>query len=71
MSATDRENIAVMTIILLLLLANNWALAATYNDVGIQGNNNIPLTWKCHKDVCRVDGFQGIDFTLISDRAIV
>ena len=51
--------------------ANNWALAATYNDVGVQGYNNIPLTWKCHKDVCRVNGFQSVDFTLISDRAIV
>jgi hypothetical protein len=32
--------------------------------------NNIPMTWKCHKDVCRVDGFANIDFSLISDREI-
>jgi hypothetical protein len=50
--------------------ANNWNLAATYHDVGCSDYNNIPLTWQCHKDLCRVDGFQSVDFTLISDRAI-
>ncbi len=50
--------------------ANNWTLAATYHDVGCSDYNNIPLTWQCHKDLCRVDGFQSVDFTLISDRAI-
>jgi hypothetical protein len=50
--------------------ANNWVVAATYEDNGVPGYNNIPLTWKCHKDVCRVDGFQSVDFTLVSDREI-
>lgn len=50
--------------------ANNWILAATYYDLGCSDYNNIPLTWKCHKDLCRVDGFESVDFTLISDRAI-
>jgi hypothetical protein len=50
--------------------ANNWNLAATYHDIGCSDYNNIPLTWQCHKDVCRVDGFESVDFTLISDRAI-
>jgi hypothetical protein len=50
--------------------ANNWNLAATYHDVGCSDYKNIPLTWQCHKDVCRVDGFESVDFTLISDRAI-
>ena len=51
--------------------ANNWLLAATYKDTGVPEYNNIPLTWKCHKDVCRVDGFASVDFTLISDREII
>lgn len=50
--------------------ANNWVLAATYKDNGVPEYNYIPLTWKCHKDVCRVDGFASVDFTLISDREI-
>ena len=50
--------------------ANNWVLAATYKDNGVAEYNNIPLTWKCQKDVCRVDGFASVDFTLISDREI-
>jgi len=49
---------------------NNWQLAATYTDNGVSGYKNIPLTWQCHKDLCRVDGFANVDFTLISDRAI-
>lgn len=49
---------------------NGWVLAATYHDVGTSGYNNIPLTWKCQKDLCRVDGFANVDFTLISDREI-
>jgi hypothetical protein len=49
---------------------NNWKSAATYLDYGVPEYNNIPLTWQCHKDVCRVDGFAYVDFTLISDRAI-
>jgi hypothetical protein len=50
--------------------ANKWVLAATYEDNGVPGYNNIPLTWKCHKDLCRIDGFASVDFTLISDREI-
>jgi hypothetical protein len=49
---------------------NNWVLAATYQHVGVSGYSNVPLTWKCHKDVARIDGFAGVDFTLISDREI-
>jgi hypothetical protein len=51
-------------------VANNWVLAATYHDVGTSAYNHIPLTWQCQKDVCRVDGFENVDFTLISDRSI-
>jgi len=49
---------------------NNWVLAATYQDVGVSGYSNVPLTWKCHKDVARIDGFTSVDFTVISDREI-
>jgi hypothetical protein len=49
---------------------NNWKLAATYEDRGVSGYKNIPMTWRCHKDLCRVDGFASVDFTLISDRGI-
>ena len=49
---------------------NNWTLAATYTDRGTPEYNNIPVTWQCHKDLCRVDGFASVDFTLISDRAL-
>jgi hypothetical protein len=45
-------------------------LAAMCEDYGVPGYNNIPLTWKCHKDLCRIDGFASVDFTLISDREI-
>ena len=51
-------------------IANNWKLAATYHDVGVKEYGNVPLTWKCHKDLCRVDGFKSVDFSLISDRQI-
>jgi len=51
-------------------IANNWKLAATFHDVGTKEYGNVPLTWQCHKDLCRVDGFHNVDFTLISDRAI-
>jgi len=50
--------------------ANNWKLAATYHDVGVKQYGNVPLTWKCHKDLARIDGFKNVDFTLISDREI-
>lgn len=49
---------------------NNWRLAATYSDYGVPGYNYVPLTWQCQKDVCRIDGFASVDFTLLSDRAI-
>ncbi|HXX98778.1 MAG TPA: hypothetical protein VEL11_16905 [Candidatus Bathyarchaeia archaeon] len=51
-------------------VANNWVLAATYHDIGVSSYNYIALTWQCQKDVCRVDGFESVDFTLISDRSI-
>ena len=49
---------------------NNWVLAATYEDHGCKEYGNVPLTWRCHKDVCRVDGFSNVDFALFSDREI-
>ena len=49
---------------------NNWQLAAKCTDNGVSGYKNMPLTWQCQKDLCRVDGFANVDFTLISDRAI-
>ena len=32
-------------------------LAATYKESELPEYNNTPLTWKCHKDAGRVDGF--------------
>jgi hypothetical protein len=49
---------------------NNWKKIAEYKDVGCDGYNNVPLKWRCHKDVCRVDGFGNVDFALFSDREI-
>jgi len=56
---------------------NGWKLAATYEDKGIKNFrkddktfNYPPLTWRCHKDVCRVDGYKKVDFVFISDREV-
>jgi len=49
---------------------NNWYLGATYNDHGVSGYNNIPCTWKCQKDLIRVDGWDSCDFCFFSDREI-
>lgn len=51
-------------------IQNNWEKIAEYKDEGCDGYDNTPLTWKCHKDVCRVDGFGNVDFALFSDREI-
>jgi hypothetical protein len=29
------------------------------------------IIWKCHKDICRIDGFASLDFTLIPNREIL
>jgi hypothetical protein len=44
---------------------NGWTKAATYKDKGVNYHdkdhdetfNYPPLTWRCHKDVCRIDGY--------------
>lgn len=51
-------------------IQNNWEKVAEYKDEGCDGYDNTPLTWACHKDVCRVDGFGNVDFALFSDREI-
>jgi hypothetical protein len=51
---------------------NAWRLAAEYQDTGPARDYvpPVPVTWACQKDVLRLDGFDNIDFTLLSDRAI-
>lgn len=49
---------------------NNWEKIAEFKDEGCDEYDNINVTWKCHKDVCRVDGFGEVDFALFSDREI-
>jgi hypothetical protein len=49
---------------------NNWKLIATAQDRGCSGYNGIPCTWKSHKDLVRVDGFENVDFALMSCRSI-
>lgn len=49
---------------------NNWKLVAHAVDRGTKEYDNIVTTWKNHKDLIRIDGFQNVDFALISDRAI-
>lgn len=51
-------------------LNNNWLLIAEYKDEGCDEYDNIPLSWRAHKQVCRVDGFEQVDFALFSDREI-
>lgn len=48
---------------------NNWQLAATWEDTG-SPTYHIKCTWKCQADKIRVDGWQNVDFTLMSDREI-
>ena len=50
--------------------ANNWRLTATITEKGCSDYGNVPCTWKCQKEVCRIDGFSSVDFTLISVREI-
>lgn len=49
---------------------NNWYLGATYADHGVSDYNNIAATWKCQKDLIRVDGWDSCDFCFFSDREI-
>ena len=58
---------------------NGWKLAATYEDKGVKNYhddehheivNYPPVTWRGHKEVCRVDGYKKVDFVFISDREI-
>lgn len=48
-----------------------WEKIAEYEDRGCKQYGNVPVTWKCHKDVCRVDGFESVDIALASDREIL
>jgi hypothetical protein len=50
--------------------ANKWRLIAYAHDSGDKDMDGIVCTWKSHKDVVRVDGFQSVDFALLSTRAI-
>lgn len=49
---------------------NNWEKIAEFKDEGCDEYNNVSVTWRCHKQVCRVDGFSKVDFALFSDREI-
>jgi len=49
---------------------HNWEKIAEYEDKGCKEYGNVPCTWKCHKDVCRVDGFGKVRFAYFSDREI-
>lgn len=49
---------------------NNWEKIAEYKDEGCDEYDNIPVQWRAHKQVCRVDGFESVDFALFSDREI-
>jgi hypothetical protein len=51
-------------------IKNNWEKIAEFRDEGCDDYDNVPVSWKCHKDVCRVDGFGSVDFALFSDREI-
>ena len=49
---------------------NNWKLKAEWTDNGVPGYQNIPATWRSQVDKIRVDGWQNVDFTLMSIREI-
>lgn len=51
-------------------IQNNWVKVAEYKDEGCDAYGNQNVNWRCHKDVCRVDGFGSVDFALFSDREI-
>jgi hypothetical protein len=51
-------------------IQNNWKKIAEYTDKGCDEYDNIPLKWRSHKEVCRVDGYGSVDFALFSDREI-
>jgi hypothetical protein len=51
-------------------IQNNWKKVAEYKDEGCNEYGNKNVDWRCHKDVCRVDGFGSVDFALFSDREI-
>lgn len=48
---------------------NSWQLAAIWEDTG-SPKYGMKCTWKCQADKIRVDGWQNVDFTLMSDREI-
>ena len=50
---------------------NQFKLKAECVTKGVSGYNNVVCSWKCQKDVMRVDGFANVDYTLFSDREIV
>lgn len=53
---------------------HDWQLGATFEDHGTisyaVNGVPVPLIWAQEKSVCRVDGFQNVDFCLFSDREI-
>jgi hypothetical protein len=49
---------------------NNWRLKGQWTDKGVSGYNNIPATWRSQVDKVRVDGWNEVDFTLMSIREI-
>lgn len=49
---------------------NNWKLRADCIFTGVSDYKNVIPTWKCHKNVVRVDGWDHFDFMYVSDREI-
>ena len=49
-----------------------WYKAATYHDTGPPSGYSprVACYWRCHKDLLRVDGFDFLDFALVSDREV-
>jgi hypothetical protein len=51
-------------------LNNQFKLKAECVTKGVKEYDNVVCSWKCQKDVMRVDGFRNVDYTLYSDREI-
>ena len=49
---------------------NQFKLKAECVTRGVSEYDNIVCSWKCQKDVLRVDGFRNVDYALYSDREI-
>jgi hypothetical protein len=50
--------------------SNNFKLKAECVTHGCKEYDNVVCSWKCQKDVVRVDGFKNVDYALYSDREI-